>query len=91
VRILCGSPFEHEDLIRRRIENVAAHAQASHPEHRIVSVDRDDDAIEVLTTSQKLAHRVAHEIKELLKGEVTYRWSDDGSLLATWAPRAPRS
>jgi NMD protein affecting ribosome stability and mRNA decay len=86
VRILCGSPFEHEDAIRRRIENVAAAAEAAHPEHRIVSVDRDRHAIEVLTTSQKLAHRVAHEVKEVLKGKVTYRWSDDGSLVATWMP-----
>ena len=86
VRILCGSPFAQEELIRRRVENVGAQAEAAHPEHRIVSIDRDGDAIEVLTTSQKLAHRVAHEIKELLNGEVTYRWSDDGSLFATWAP-----
>jgi NMD protein affecting ribosome stability and mRNA decay len=86
VRILCGSPFAQEELIRRRIENVAARAEATHPEHRIVSVDRDGDAIQVLTTSQKLAHRVAHEIKAVLKGEVTYRWSDDGSLFATLAP-----
>jgi NMD protein affecting ribosome stability and mRNA decay len=86
VRILCGSPFEHEDAIRRRIENVAVQAEATQPEHRIVSVDRDGDAIEVLTTSQKLAHRIAHEIKKLLKGEVTYRWSDDGSLFVTWEP-----
>jgi NMD protein affecting ribosome stability and mRNA decay len=86
VRILCGASFANEDRIRRRIDNVAAWAEAAHPEHRIVSVDRDGDAIEVLTTSQKLAHRVAHELKKLLRGTVTYRWSDDGSLFATWAP-----
>jgi hypothetical protein len=90
VRILCGASFASEDRIRRRIDNVAAWAEAVHPEHRIVSVDRDGDAIEVLTTSQKLAHRVAHELKKLLKGKVTYRWSDDGSLFATWTPARAR-
>jgi NMD protein affecting ribosome stability and mRNA decay len=86
VRILCEPPLVDEDGIRRRIENVAATAEAAQPEHRIVSVDREHDAIEVLTTSQKLAHRIAHEMNKLLKGTVTYRWSDDGSLFATCAP-----
>ena len=86
VRILCDALAADDERIRRRIENVAAVAEATQPEHRIVSVDREDDAIEVLTTSQKLAHRIAHALKELLRGTVTYRWSDDGSLFATCAP-----
>jgi hypothetical protein len=38
----------------------------------------------VLTTSQKLAHRLAHELKKALGGRVAYNWSDDGTLFATW-------
>ncbi|MBV8356385.1 MAG: hypothetical protein JO189_00400, partial [Deltaproteobacteria bacterium] len=38
----------------------------------------------VLTTSQKLAHRLAHELKKAFGGRVTYNWSDDGTLLAHW-------
>ena len=86
VRILCDAFSADEDRIRRRIENIAAAAEAAQPEHRIVSVDREGDAIEVLTTSQKLAHRIGHELKKLLRGTVTYRWSDDGTLFATCAP-----
>ena len=44
------------------------------------------DALEVLTTSQKLAHRIVHELKKLLGGKATYAWSDDGSLFATLRP-----
>jgi NMD protein affecting ribosome stability and mRNA decay len=75
-------------LLRSRIENVARRAMATQPERRIVSIDaiesRDEKAIEVLTTSQKLTHRIAHELKKLFGGRTSYNWSDDGTLFATW-------
>ncbi len=74
-------------LIRSRIENVAVHAMATQPERRIVSIDtidsKDEEALEVLTTSQKLTHRIAHELKKLFGGRTSYNWSDDGTLFAT--------
>jgi hypothetical protein len=42
------------------------------------------DGLDVLTTSQKLAHRIVRELKKLFRGRTTYRWSDDGSLFAVW-------
>jgi NMD protein affecting ribosome stability and mRNA decay len=72
------------DLIRRRIENVAARAKLSQPERRLVSIDSRGDGIEVLTTSQKLAHRIVHELKKVLGGKTSYAWNDDGTLFATW-------
>lgn len=77
-------PAAHEIAIRERIANVADRAQATQPERRLVSVDRQGDEIEVLTTSQKLAHRIVHELKKAFRGRATYAWSDDGSLFATW-------
>ncbi len=75
-------------LIRRRIENVARIAMATQPERRIVSIDtiesKDEAALEVLTTSQKLTHRIAHELKKVLGGRTSYNWSDDGTLFAVW-------
>jgi NMD protein affecting ribosome stability and mRNA decay len=75
------------ELVRRRIENVADRAMVTQPERRIVSVDtvdsRSGKTLEVLTTSQKLAHRIAHEVKKLFGGRTGYNWSDDGTLLAT--------
>lgn len=76
----------NEDLIRRRIENVAARAEFTQPERRLVSIDRIDRALEVLTTSQKLAHRVARELEKAFGGRATYAWSSpDGSLRAVWS------
>ena len=41
--------------------------------------------MEVLTTSQKLAHRIARELEKAFGGKAAYSWSDDdGSLFATW-------
>ena len=86
VRIEGEQLATHEDLIRRRIENVGARAAATQPERRVLSVDRVDGGLEVLTTSQKVAHRLVHELKKVLAGKATYEWSDDGSLFATWKP-----
>ena len=70
-------------VLRRRIANVASRAEHTQVEHRVVSIDRTPDGkLVVLTTSQKLAHRIVHELKKAFGGRATYRWSDDGSLEA---------
>jgi len=84
VRLTGTFVVPNEAAIRRRIQNVAARAGATQPERRLVSVEREGDGLEVLTTSQKLAHRVVREITKAFKGRAVYRWSDDGTLLATW-------
>lgn len=73
-----------EDAIRRRIANVDARAQVTQPERRVVSAERHGAVFEVLTTSQKLAHRIVHELQKAFRGRASYKWSDDGSLLAVW-------
>jgi NMD protein affecting ribosome stability and mRNA decay len=86
-RVLATGTYlsEHADEIRRRIENVASRAAYTQPERRIVAVTARGSALEILTTSQKLAHRIAHELKKAFHGEVSYAWSDrDGQLLAVW-------
>jgi hypothetical protein len=76
---------ENEEMIRRRIANVADYAAHTQPLHRVLSADREGDTIEVMTTSQKLAHRIAKELKKQFGGEARYQWaSRDGALFATW-------
>ena len=75
----------NEDAIRRRIANVAARAGHTQPQRRLVTVDRTAAGLEVLTTSQKLAHRIVRELKKAFRGRASYAWSDaDGALYATW-------
>ena len=86
-RILIRGAAAGEDAIRRRIQNVAARAAFTQPERKIVSVARRGSGLEVLTTSQKLAHRIVHELKKAFGGRTSYAWSDDRTLLANWEPR----
>jgi hypothetical protein len=75
----------HAAELRRRVDNVAARAAYTQPDRRVLDVLARGRALEVLTTSQELAHRIAHEIEKAFRGKATYRWSDaDGRLLATW-------
>jgi hypothetical protein len=82
-RVLVRGDGAHDADVRHRIANVAARAGTTQPERRVVSIERQGDTLEVLTTSQKLAHRIVHELRKLLGGRAAYRWSDDGSLFAT--------
>jgi hypothetical protein len=78
-----GAPVEA--AMRRRIENVAARAAHTQPQHRLVGIERGADGLEVLTTSQKLAHRIARELQKVFGGRASYAWSDrDGALSAVW-------
>jgi len=85
VTIRGARAIREEDAIRRRIDNVGARAQYTQPERRLVSIERRGDTIEVLTTSQKLAHRIVNALLAAFGGHGTYSWSDrDGFLRATW-------
>jgi 5-methylcytosine-specific restriction endonuclease McrA len=89
-RVLVRGKFAlaNEEAVRARIRNVAARAGFTQPSRRVVSVDREGDALEVLTTSQKLAHRIVNELKKAFRGRATFNWSDDGTLLAVWRREA---
>ncbi|HWP65687.1 MAG TPA: hypothetical protein VNO26_07230 [Candidatus Limnocylindria bacterium] len=86
VVIEMGDGFADEAALRRRIANVAARAGHTQPTRRLVSVERRGSTLEVLTTSQKLAHRITTELAKIWRGSATYRWADDGSLFARWRP-----
>lgn len=90
-KVLVSGDFARDslDLIRRRIANVERRARNTQPERRILSADWDGQTLEILTTSQKLAHRIARELEKLFGGRARYHWSEeDGSLFATWSREA---
>jgi NMD protein affecting ribosome stability and mRNA decay len=77
-------PGKREE-VERRIRSVAARAEFTQPQRRVIDVRSTDGGLEVLTTSQKLAHRLAHELQKAFGGRTGYSWSDrDGRLVATW-------
>lgn len=87
-RVVLRGPWleGHEEEVRHRIANVEARARHTQPERRVIEIARGKDGLEVMSTSQKLAHRLVREIEKAFGGRSSYRWSDtDGSLTATWA------
>ncbi len=72
------------EAISARIANVERRAQITQPERRVVATNWNGKTLEVLTTSQKLAHRIAREVEKAFGGRAHFSWSDDdGTLLAT--------
>jgi NMD protein affecting ribosome stability and mRNA decay len=87
-RVILRGPWlgTHEDEVRRRIDNVVDRARHTQPERRLLAVERQGTALEVKTTSQKLAHRLVHELRKAFGGDARYSWSDrDGALTAVWS------
>ena len=71
------------DELLARINNVESRAKSNQPERQVVSRTWDGNQLEVLTTSQKLAHRIAHELAKAFGGKPRFQWSDeDGTLFA---------
>lgn len=69
--------------ISSRVKNVETRASHTQPERRIVSTTWNGRQLEVLTTSQKLAHRIAREVAKAFGGKPRFSWDDeDGTLLA---------
>jgi len=90
VRVLGPLDAERESELRRRVWRVEGRARHTQPERRTVRIDRERHGLEILTTSQKLAHRIARELEKAFGGRALYVWSDrEGSLDATWDPAAP--
>jgi NMD protein affecting ribosome stability and mRNA decay len=86
-RVLLRGPRVSADpeAIRRRVANVAARARFTQPERRVVSVREEGDTLEVLTTSEKLAHRIVREMEKAFGGRASYAWSHRRrTLLAVW-------
>lgn len=76
------APDADVEAMRARVRNVATRAAGKQPQRRLISMERRGRVLEILTTSQKLAHRVAKELSKAFGGRASYGWSDDGSLLA---------
>ena len=80
----------HEAELRARVRGVAARAAYTQPERRIVSMERTAGGIEVLTTSQKLAHRIARSLMKGFGGGTEYHWTEPrGELFAVWEREDP--
>lgn len=85
--IVKGSPDARRlAAIERRARNAAERAGFTQPQRAIVEMERTDTGLDLTTTSQKLAHRIVHELKKAFGGRARYVWDGkDGTLTATWS------
>jgi hypothetical protein len=82
VEVPAGATVSADD-INHRIKNVATRARSNQPERQVMSAEWNGNQLEVLTTSQKLAHRIVHELAKAFGGKPRFVWSDeDGTLFA---------
>jgi hypothetical protein len=88
VLIRGGFAGKNREAIAARIANVEKRASATQPERRIVSQEQTGSTLEVLTTSQKLAHRIGRELEKAFGGRARFVWTDDGTLTTTWQREA---
>lgn len=80
-----GGALRQESAIRELVSRVAERARFTQPQRRLVHIERRRGEIEVLTTSQKLAHRIVNSLKRAFGGDASYHWaSGDGELRSTW-------
>ncbi len=80
-----------EDAVRRRVRNVERRAGYTQPERRTIRIECTRSGLEVLTTSQKLAHRIARELQKAFGGRTHFTWTTpEGGLEAVWDPPTPR-
>ncbi|HVN28599.1 MAG TPA: hypothetical protein VMT64_08945 [Candidatus Binataceae bacterium] len=92
-RVLIRGTFARDNLekIGSRIANIEKRATKTQPERKIVSQEWDGKALEVLTTSQKLAHRIGRELEKAFGGRARFVWDDEGTLTTTWQGEARAS
>ena len=71
--------------IERRVSHVCSRAMFTQPENRLVSMRPIPQGLEVVTTAQNLAHRIARELEKAFGGKARYSWAPgDGQLLVRW-------
>jgi hypothetical protein len=87
-RLLLPASAARDGEVVRRLRNVAARAGFTQPERRLVGISTVGGLLEVRTTSQKLAHRMARELEKAFGGRAELHWSDrNEAMLAVWTPR----
>ena len=80
LRITGGFIWDHRDEILNLIRNESAKALSVNPLERIMSLESDDNEIEITTTNEKLAQRIGRALHKAYRGTVEYKWSGDTRL-----------
>ena len=76
---------EHEEEIMNLIKNEEERAKGFNPLERIMDITKIKKGMEITTTNEKLAQRIARSLERAYQGSVEYKWSSGTKLLrAEW-------
>jgi len=79
---------KHEEEILNLIRNEEQRAIGVNPLERIMDIRREEDALIVETTNERLAQRIGHRIEKAHNGHVEYKWSGGDHLLRVFWERS---
>lgn len=71
----------HEDEILNLIRNEEARGVANNPIERIIDIRKEDDALIIQTTTERLAQKIARSIDKAHQGSLVYHWPDNDHLV----------
>jgi NMD protein affecting ribosome stability and mRNA decay len=76
---------KHKEEILNLIRNEEERAMGFNPLERIMEVSKIKKGMEITTTNEKLAQRIARSLERAYQGSVEYKWSSGTKLLrAEW-------
>lgn len=78
---------EHKDEILNLLRNKEARALHINPLERIMEIKERGGAIEVSTTTDKLAQRIGRMLHKAYGGEIEYKWGSDDKLARVYWTR----
>ncbi len=71
---------EHRDEILNLVRNKETLASRINPLEQIMDIVERKGAIEITTTTEKLAQRIGRILAKAFRGDVVYKWSSDVKL-----------
>jgi NMD protein affecting ribosome stability and mRNA decay len=75
----------HREEIMNLIKNEEHRAKGFNPLERIMEITKIKKGLEITTTNEKLAQRIAKSLERAYQGSVDYKWSNGTKLLrAEW-------
>jgi NMD protein affecting ribosome stability and mRNA decay len=85
VRLTGEFLYKHKEEIMNLIRNEEERARGFNPLERIMEVSKIKKGMEITTTNEKLAQRIARSLERAYQGSVEYKWSSGTKLLrAEW-------
>ncbi len=88
VTIKGGFAKAHKDEILRLVKNKEGIAMRHNPLDRIIEIKEKRGAIEVTTTTEKLAQRIGRMLHKTFDGEVEYKWAEANMARVIWSREA---